>query len=184
MFIPPVVHAILMYGGLLLAAGSVLAFYLRDVRKERAGNLPVAALAKRRRSLMRYAPILGLLIGSGLSLAMWTHCEDLVVVSDGDNGLVAERTCYFGSTMPYGVRSSRMTHGTHPTWVVNHSKRLVKVKTVSYGLGLSFGDTGEAVLPGTAEAFNSIDFIGQDAPPNEIRDDSGIGVASRSWLTW
>jgi hypothetical protein len=191
--ISPTLYAIALYGGVIVAAAAIVTFYLRDGRKEREASIPPATIAGRRWKplLYRYAPWLGLLAGAGTSFAMYTQGRALVVVRDTPDGVVGEREIYLGHDLPYDVHENGDpgSRPSHPTWVVNHTSRGVRLKTVWYGNTSSWMTTspdnrGDLVLPGTAQAVESVDFIGVDPPPAEVTAAHDEHVATRTWVTW
>jgi hypothetical protein len=193
MLLPIWVRWALIGVGLL---GAVLGIAVwRDRRNRPASKVAEARVVGGRaatvRALATWGPIA--VIPLGLALAYWAYGHDIeyLIVSDGAGGEpeVARR---MGSDrepedvpLAPGVKQNRDSY-FDPTWVINRSKVLVRVESVSYGRSLGWGpDEPDLIPPGTAAHFTEIEHVGPgDPPPSSVTDDTGIGMDFRNWLTW
>lgn len=197
MLLAPLLRNILMYGGLVIAAGAI--FVLRERYRAKGATkskLPDAKLVDEKRAfrdgIVRWAPALTIVFGILLFYWSWRHRYEYVMVHEGDSGPVAKRrlspdrvpdvTLAPGEEAP-SEQDSFVTEGT---WVVNMSRHTVRVETTQYGRSLGLGgNTPKQIPPGTCAHFIEIEHIGpHDPPPGSVQDEVNLGFSFRHWLTW
>ncbi|HEY5926101.1 MAG TPA: hypothetical protein VIV11_30655 [Kofleriaceae bacterium] len=181
---------VLMYGGLAVAALAVASLVHASRLR---GELPRAKVMTRkgelRRLLVRWLRPLASVLGIAMFFWAFVHNIEYVIVTDGAEGPTAERRYSYEDNpnvaIAPGTSSPSKAQRHDPVWVVNRSTRTVRVQTVQYGGGLSFGAAPIEIPPSTAAHFRRIDFIGpRDVPPNEVRESHSLGMSFREWLTW
>ena len=196
MLLAPLLRNILMYGGLVIAAGAILV--LRELYRTRAAQrtrLPDAKVVSDERTFgrafVRWSPALAIAFGIALFYWSYLHRFEYVMVHDGDHGPSVVRRLSSDRvpdvTLAPGQKSPTEEDSfiNEGTWVVNLSKRTVRVETTQYGRGLGFGGEPQQIPPGTSAHFVHIDHIGpHDPPPGSVTDDVNLGIAFREWLTW
>ena len=192
MLLPGVVRDILMYGGGVLVAVALLSLW--HSQRASSDDLPKARVKSRKADqlqfLLRWGRPLAILVGGALFFWAYVHNIEYVIVTNGSNGRPEAVRRYGYSDTPSlplapGKSAPRKDDMHDPVWVVNHSTRALRVETVQYGRGISFGNTPFPIPPNTAAHFTKIDHIGPyDRPPHEVRDEVNLGIAFREWLTW
>jgi hypothetical protein len=193
MLLAPLLRNILMYGGLAIVAGAIL--WLRERYRARPSRIPDAKVVSEKRAalegLRRWAPALTIVFGVALFYWSWRHRYEYVMVHEGDHGPAVVRRLSADRvpdvTLAPGQKSPTEEDSfiNEGTWVVNLSKRTVRVETTQYGRGLGFGGEPQQIPPSTSAHFVHIDHIGpHDPPPGSVEDDVNLGIAFREWLTW
>jgi hypothetical protein len=182
-----------MYGGLAIVAGAIL--WLRERYRASPSRIPDAKVVSEKHAalagLRRWAPALTIVFGIALFYWSWRHRYEYVMVHEGDHGPTAVRrlgvdrvpdvTLAPGEEAPT-KEDSFVNEGV---WVVNMSKRNVRVETTQYGRSFGGGNDPKPIPPGTAAHFVDIEHIGPgDPPPGSVQDDVNLGFSFRHWLTW
>ena len=190
MLLPAVVRTILMYGGLAVAGLAIASLVYAS---RHAGELPSAKVVARkgelRRLVLRWLRPLVSVLGIAMFFWAYVHNIEYVIVTDGAPGLTAAR--HYGyedkPNLPVapGTSTPSKAQRHDPVWVVNRSARTVRVQSVQYGGGLAFGAAPIEIPSNTAAHFRRIDYIGpSDVPPKQVREEHGLGISFREWLTW
>lgn len=181
-------YEFMLWGGAALAVvGLVGAIVRESLHSSRVIRARSSKQPPPRRSIIGWMPLAGLVVGVALVVWAYGYDLDVLVVRDGDGGLVTQ----LGVAREVDPDLTKIDAKPifHRLWVENRSSREVRIETVQYGGQMMYGGAPPEIAPlrlppNSVAAFDRIDHIGpKDVPPDEAMGDRYAGT-SKLWLTW